>query len=405
MKAALAVLIVVTLIAAGLATYRFWPRDNWEHSNRQAFLAKCQDALDLAKSNNATALDAKYLEILAFVGGRELTSDDLRGALQRVQDARSIVDNAAKQKADEIERLAETQRLLDENKKRQEAAEATKRQAETQRQQQEAVAQLQAAREKRRLDEEAQRKAEEQKQREDAAARQRAEEEQQRQAEASQRQEEAQKQQEEEQQRLAEQERLAEQQRLADAQKEELEQRRQEEKTAVITALNRVTAALNQVRTDGTAAENTKANLVAQYNAQQDTVENQYAEMKKEAGRRYGAELPRHPTYIPDLPNMAPVVIGRGRQQPPPSPPYNQMMYNQQLLQYNDLLAAAKQRHTDRLTAAEQWRADEKQKIDNKFQPQAADINARISQLYTQMQSLIQQQKQLQQRAKQIGAM
>jgi hypothetical protein len=347
----------------------------------------CYEAAAFAKSGDMKNFTAKHTEILALVGTRQILGQELKAALQRVEDATNILTVAAKREAEVVGRAEDARRGAEQERQRLEAQvkqarddkerqqeEAQRLSQEEKKRQEEAEAQRRAEEEKQRLAAAASRAAEDEKQRLLPEAQERAKEEEQRQADERTKAEAERQRVEAQTRRKADQE----EQRQAEARRRAEEaQRRQEAKAALADELSPVMAALEQAKAQGLAAVATQSQLMRQFDGARADVEGQYKKMQQQINQQYAMELPPLP----------PLYLNEAA---------SQRAYEQ----YYRQLAEAKRRHSDRLLAAQVWRADELRKIDQQFQPQFAEVNGRINQLAAEVTRLMQQQADLQRKVK-----
>ena len=333
--AAIAAGIVIAALGSSVVLFR----DTWKRHNQDKILSLCNEATALAKAGEVTQFDAKRAAILALVGTREVENQELKAALQRVEDAGNILAAATKREAQKIGQVKEekrrfeaqaklgaeenqrqkeeAERLALEDKTRQEDADVRRRAEEAK--QRLAVDRYNAERERERLVAGANRRAEEEKQKKVEAQTQ-AEEQQRREAKAMQ----------------------------AAAQ----EQRRQETMAALTMQLARTTASLEQAKAVGRAAVQERNQLEYKYNSERQQVQEQYATMVNEIEKRYRTE--RRSVSIP----------GSAEE--------------------------TERRRSDRLLAAEAWRTDQYREIDRRYQPQIAPIDRKIAQMEEVVKSLTQ---------------
>lgn len=381
--AVVATIAAIGLLAAAIGSWSVWLRDTWEQDNRDSLLAMCYEAAAFAKSGDLTNFTAKDTEILALVGTRRILGQELKAALQRVEDARNILTLAAKREAEGVGRAEDARRSAEQERQRLEAQvkqaredkqrqeeQAQRLSQEEKKRQEEAEAQRRAEEEKQRLAKEASRAAQDEKQRLLPEAQERAKEEDQRQADERTKAE-------AERQRVEAQTRSKadqEEQRQAEARRRaEVAQRRQEAKEALAKELGPVTAALEQAKAQGLAAVATRSQLMRQFDAARANVEEQYKQMRQQIRL--------------ELPPLPPLYLDEAARQRADE-------------QYRRQFAEAQRRYSDRLLAAQAWRADELRKIDQQFQPKFAEVNGRINQLAAEVKGLMQQQADLQRKAK-----
>lgn len=259
--AGLFILLVVTLCV-------FWPRSTWEQGNRDRLLGLCNEASALAKMGDLARFNAKHAELLALVGSRKVEDQELKAALQRVEDAGNILVASTKREDERVGQAEAVRRQAEQERQRLEA-EARLATEEMQRQKEEAE-RLALEEKKRREDAESQRRAEEEEQRLAAEARQNAEKERERLvAEANHRAE-------EENQRNAEAQRQAQEQqrRVAEAKQQAAEEQRRQETLAALTReLGRITASLEQAKAEGRAAVQERNQLQYKYHSERKQVQ------------------------------------------------------------------------------------------------------------------------------------
>ena len=359
--------VVGALAAAlivGLPLYVFWPRDTWERDNHGKILSMCNEATALAKTGELAPFDVKRAAILALVGTRRVESQDLKAALQRVEDAGNILVASIKREAERVGQAEAARRQAEEEKQRFEAE--ARLAAEKKQRQKDEAERLALEEKKRQEDAEAQRRAEEEKQRLVGEARQNAEKERERLvAEANRRAE-------EEKQRKAEAQRQVEEQQRREAEAKQQaaeEQRRQEAIAALTTELGRITASLEQAKAEGRAAVQTRNQMQYQYNSERQQVEAQYQSMLADIDRSYKDEIRSLSSRDPN---------------------------------FNQRFAEAQRRKSERMLAAQAWRADQYREIDQRYQPQVMAVDRKIAQLEEIVKSLTQSQADLQNRLKKM---
>ena len=363
----------IVVVALGLWAVLF--RDTWEQDNRDTILNMCNEATALAKTGELTRFDAKRASILALVDTRRVENQELKAALQRVEDAGNILVASTKREAERVGQ-----------------AEAARRQAEQEKQRLETEVRL-AAEEKRRQKEEAERLAlEEKKRQEDAEAQRRAEEGKQRLAEEAR--QNAEKVREglvskanrraEEEQRNAEAQRQAEEQQRREAeaaQQAAEEQRRQEAIAALTKELGRITASLEQAKAEGRAVVQERNQLQFKYNSERQQVQQQYQAMVEDIEKNYQFE--QRLIFPPHYPPLS-------------ATPAERVEYQRQLGEYHRLLAEVARRRSERLLAAQAWQTNQYREIDQRYQPQVMAIDMKIAQLEEVVKSLMQSQADLQ---------
>jgi hypothetical protein len=369
--------VLVAAIAAGIVVVALglWAvlfRDTWEQDNRDEILGMCNEATALAKTGELTRFDAKRAAILALVGTRRVENQELKAALQRVEDAGDILVASAKREAERVGQAEAARRQAEEEKQRLEAE--TKRAIEEE-QRKKAEAERLALEEKKRRDvAEAQRRAEEKKQRLAAEARQNAGKERERLVA------EANRGAEEEKQKKAEAQRQAEEQQRREAeakQQADEEQRKQEAIAALSRELGRITASLEQAKAEGRAAVEERNQLQYKYNSERQQVQQQYDAMVDEIEKRYKAE--RRSNSIP-----------------------GSSATRKDWAEYERQSMEIERRRSERLLAAEAWRTNQYREIDRRYQPQVTAIDSKIAQLAEVVKSLMQSQADLQNRLKKM---